>query len=160
MAGGDDPVPSRDDPVPGAVRDQPPRGWIRPGSLLVLAAGLVLLLGAAAFVIWSGLSSGRNGAVELTMDMRGYSRQTIRVRAGESVTVRMSVPESPFFPDGDGGEHQFAVDAFAVDLVVGPGRTGEVTFTPVEPGVYEFYCDTCCGGRVNPTMRGELIVEE
>jgi heme/copper-type cytochrome/quinol oxidase subunit 2 len=35
-----------------------------------------------------------------------------------------------------------------------------VTFTaPARPGEYEIVCDTCCGGRENPTMRGTIIVE-
>lgn len=138
------------------MSDEPPRGWTGSRSLLVLGSG-ALLVAFTALAAWA-LSPARSGIVELTMDMRGYSRETIRGQAGKPVTVRMSVPESPFFPDGEGGEHQFAVDELGVDLIVLPGETGEVTFTPSQPGTYEYYCDTCCGGRVNPSMRGELVV--
>jgi heme/copper-type cytochrome/quinol oxidase subunit 2 len=31
--------------------------------------------------------------------------------------------------------------------------------TPASPGVYDIYCDTCCGGRDSPTMHGKLVVE-
>jgi hypothetical protein len=43
--------------------------------------------------------------------------------------------------------------------VAPPLSSNAATFTPVKAGVYEFYCDICCGGRANPTMQGRLIVE-
>jgi heme/copper-type cytochrome/quinol oxidase subunit 2 len=41
---------------------------------------------------------------------------------------------------------------------VAGGETAEATITPTEPGTYVFYCDLCCSGRANPSMRGELVV--
>jgi hypothetical protein len=29
---------------------------------------------------------------------------------------------------------------------------------PAAPGVYDIYCDTCCGGKASPTMHGKLTV--
>jgi peptide/nickel transport system substrate-binding protein len=34
-----------------------------------------------------------------------------------------------------------------------------VTFTPDKAGTYTFYCDICCGGKANPTMNGQIVVE-
>jgi heme/copper-type cytochrome/quinol oxidase subunit 2 len=31
---------------------------------------------------------------------------------------------------------------------------------PAEPGTYDIYCDTCCGGKDSPTMHGRLHVAE
>jgi heme/copper-type cytochrome/quinol oxidase subunit 2 len=30
---------------------------------------------------------------------------------------------------------------------------------PTEPGTYDIYCDTCCGGKQSPTMHGQLRVQ-
>jgi len=30
---------------------------------------------------------------------------------------------------------------------------------PTTPGDYDFYCNTCCGGKESPTMHGTLRVE-
>jgi heme/copper-type cytochrome/quinol oxidase subunit 2 len=30
---------------------------------------------------------------------------------------------------------------------------------PTRPGDYDFWCDSCCGGKESPTMHGILRVE-
>lgn len=95
-------------------------------------------------------------AIEGTMG--GFSTQVIRAKAGRPLTVRLTSLDTRFHTDG-GGKHQFAIDALGVNIVAPPKGTREATFTPTAPGVYEYYCDVCCGGRANPTMVGTLIVE-
>src|SRR3990170_2816557 len=96
--------------------------------------------------------------VEIDGTMGGFSTKTIRDKAGRPLTVRLTSVDTRFHTDG-GGKHQFAIDALGVDIVAPPEGTREATFTPPGPGVYEYYCDVCCGGRANPTMQGKLIVE-
>lgn len=96
--------------------------------------------------------------VEIEGTMGGFSTKTIRARAGRPLTVRLTSVDTRFHTDG-GGRHQFAIDALGVDIVAPPKGTREATFTPTAAGVYEYYCDICCGGKANPTMVGKLIVE-
>ena len=96
--------------------------------------------------------------VEIEGTMGGFSTKTIRAKAGRPLTVRLTSVDTRFHTDG-GGKHQFAIDALGVDIVAPPKGTREATFTPTASGVYEFYCDICCGGKANPTMVGNLIVE-
>jgi heme/copper-type cytochrome/quinol oxidase subunit 2 len=30
---------------------------------------------------------------------------------------------------------------------------------PDRPGTYVMYCDTCCGGKESPSMRGTIVIE-
>jgi len=98
------------------------------------------------------------GVIDVSVDMAGFSRDVIRVRAGEPITLRITSLDNRYHRDG-GGKHQFAVDELGVNIVAQPLGSAAQTFTPVEPGTYVFYCDICCGGRANPTMSGKLIVE-
>lgn len=97
--------------------------------------------------------------VDVTMDMMGFDRSVIRVVAGRPVTIRLTNAGQAFYLEGV-GRHQLAVDEFGVDIIAEPQATASATFTPTEPGTWEFYCDICCGGRANPSMVGTLIVEE
>lgn len=135
-------------------------GRWKPWAYLAVAA---ITVAAAAWLVvpplWpEGLSAIGGNVVEIKGTMGGFSTQVIRARAGRPLTVRLTSVDTRFHTDG-GGKHQFAIDALGVDVIAPPLGTREVTFTPKEAGVYEYYCDVCCGGRANPTMVGRLIVE-
>jgi len=95
--------------------------------------------------------------IDIAADMGGFDRKTVRVRAGEPVTVRLTSLDNSHHTDG-GGRHQWAVEELGVDIVAPPLGSSYRTFTPDKPGTYTFYCDICCGGRANPAMSGKLIV--
>lgn len=95
--------------------------------------------------------------IDLTADMGGFSAKVIRVRVGETVTVRLTSLDSPFHLDG-GGKHQFAIPELGVNIIAPARGTASATFTPDKPGTYTFFCDICCGGKANPTMSGRFIV--
>jgi heme/copper-type cytochrome/quinol oxidase subunit 2 len=122
----------------------------------------VTIAGAGWLVVpalWSEKPNAVGGdVVEIKGTMGGFSTSLIRAKAGRPLTVRLTSVDNRFHTDG-GGKHQFAVDALGVNIIAPPLGTREATFTPKEPGVYEYYCDICCGGRANPTMVGKLIVE-
>lgn len=96
--------------------------------------------------------------IDISADMSGFDKDEIRVKVGESVTIRLRSLDNSHHTDG-GGKHQWAVDEFDANVVAQPEGTAMTTFTPTKPGTYVFYCDICCGGRANPTMNGKLIVE-
>jgi len=155
-------------------RSRPRRRW----RVWAFAAIVVAVLGAAAWllkpVLWPASPAvgevGEN-VVTIQADMAGFSLASssheshapgapvvIKAKVGEPLTVRLVSLDNRFHTDG-GGKHQFAIDELGLNIIAPPEGVSEATFTPAEPGVYEFYCDICCGGRANPTMRGKLIVE-
>lgn len=135
------------------------RLWKRWAYLLIVlaaASGSAWLLGP---MLWGGGPRPAGaGVVEIKGTMGGFSPSLIRAKAGRPLTVRLSSVDTRFHTDG-GGKHQFAIDALGVNIIAPPLGSREATFTPPAPGVYEYYCDVCCGGRANPTMVGKLIVE-
>jgi len=61
-----------------------------------------------------------------------------------------------------GGKHQWAVDELGVNIIAQPLSSDYATFSPDKAGTFLhllFYCDICCGGKANPTMSGQIIVE-
>ena len=139
-------------------RIRPARRWKRRAFVLIVAAAVVGVawILAPPFERQPPRPPGSE-LVEIKGTMGGFSTAEIRVRAGRPLTVRLVSVDTPFHTDG-GGKHQFAIDALGVNIIAPPQGAREASFTP-PPGVYEYYCDVCCGGRVNPTMRGKLIVE-
>lgn len=105
-----------------------------------------------------GVRSSPDGVIEVSMERGTFHPATVVVQAGRPVTIRLSSPESRF---DFGGllKHQFAIDELGVDIVAPLGGAASVTFTPVRPGTYVFYCGVCCGGRANPDMSGTFVVE-
>lgn len=125
--------------------------------ILVAVAGLT----AYVFTPWIApdLPEAEPDVIDVTIDMKGFDKPLIRVEAGAPVTIRLTSLDGPFHLDG-GGKHQLAVDELGLDIIAPARGSASATFTPTEPGTYEFYCDICCGGRANPSMIGTLVVEE
>lgn len=135
------------------------RLW-KPLAFLVIVLATLGATGWLLLPVFSlGGSVGKSPTVvEVKGSMGGFSPSILRVKAGRPVTVRLSSLDSRFHFDG-GGKHQFAIDELGVNIIAPPKGVSEATFTPTRPGVYPFYCDVCCGGRENPDMQGQLIVE-
>ncbi len=96
--------------------------------------------------------------IDIQATMSGFDQKEIHVKVGQPVTVRLTSLDNEHHTDG-GGKHQWAVDELGLDVVAQPESSNYVTFTPDKPGTYTFYCDICCGGKANPTMNGQLIVD-
>jgi cytochrome c oxidase subunit II len=129
---------------------------------ILFAAIVVATLSLAGLLIRDALWGPRlpalaGTAVDVRGSMGGFSPATIRVPAGEPVTLRLISMDSPLHQGG--GEHQLAIDELEIDLRAAARESAAVTFTPTTPGVYQFYCDVCCGGRLSPSMQGSFIVE-
>ena len=96
--------------------------------------------------------------IDVSASMSGFDQKEIHVKVGEPVTIRLTSMDNQHHTDG-GGKHQWAVDELHVDIIAQPEGSNTMTFTPAKAGTYTFYCDICCGGKANPTMSGQLIVE-
>ncbi len=133
---------------------------IRTAAFAILVIGVLGLAGyylKAAFFKPTPPEMAGN-VIDISADMAGFSMKEMRVNAGQPVTVRLTSLDNSHHTDG-GGQHQWAVDELGISIIAPPEGSNYATFTPDKAGTYTFYCDICCGGRVNPTMNGTLIVE-
>jgi plastocyanin len=82
-----------------------------------------------------------------------YSLPVIEVNRGDSVTVQfynteeLEVGETP-------ERHAFKIDAqpYSVNIDVGPGESGNATFTADQEGIFPYYCIYHI-----PSMNGQLV---
>jgi hypothetical protein len=85
------------------------------------------------------------------------------VPAGQVVAIELWTTDAA--PHLEHGVHTMISDELGIyEELVAAGPAGESRRvveieTPASPGVYDIYCDTCCGGRDSPTMHGKLVVE-
>jgi plastocyanin len=80
-----------------------------------------------------------------------YSLPVIEVNKGDSVTVHFYNTEEPETNE----RHAFKIDAqpYSVNIDIGPGESGNATFTADQEGIFPYYCIYHL-----PTMTGELVV--
>lgn len=130
---------------------------------VAFAVIVISVVGLAASLLISAFSRPKaepmaGNVIDISASMSGFDMQEIRVKAGQPVTIRLTSLDNSHHTDG-GGKHQWAVDELGVDVIAQPESSNYVTFTPEQAGTYTFYCDICCGGKANPTMNGQIIVE-
>lgn len=95
--------------------------------------------------------------VEVRIDMNGFAPAELRIPAGRVVRIRVVNPDSSMHTDG-GGIHGFTVPGLGIDSRVQPLTKQIITIPAAPPGDYAFWCDTCCGGKENPSMQGHIAV--
>lgn len=129
--------------------------------LAVFAAFVaVVAIGAGAVVVTrlQGPPTVDAAAVQVRASMAGFTPPAMTVKAGQQVKVEFGSTDTSMHSDG-GGWHEFAIEDLGIDWKVGPLSTKVFDFTaPTAAGTYTFYCDVCCGGKENPSMRGTLTV--
>ncbi len=122
--------------------------------IAIFSAALYLIISKSA-----SLEPVNKEAIKMTITMAGFEPNTIRAKAGQPVTINLINPDNSHHTDG-GGVHNFILTAGLanMNITVQPESQKVFTFTPTQKGEYHWYCDSCCGGRENPTMHGTLIV--
>lgn len=90
--------------------------------------------------------------------MSGFAPNRMTVRTGQEVKLQLINKDNSLHTDG-GGWHQFAIDELGLDFRIAPLTVSNVTFIVDKLGTYGFYCGVCCGGKENPYMHGQLVVE-
>lgn len=150
-------------PVKNNKNTRKPLNW-RPWTFgVIVVTVLVAVVWILKPALWPSIpalseSAAAQNTFSVVADMSGLYPKVIRVKVGQPVTVQLTSLDTRYHNDG-GGKHQFAIDELDVDIVAPPKGTVQATFTPTEAGEYEFYCDICCGGRANPSMVGQFVVE-
>lgn len=124
---------------------------------------VVAVLGLAGYYLKSAFfrpppAPMAGNVIDIAAGMDGFDKKEIHVKVGVPVTVRLTSMDNSAHTDG-GGKHQWAVDELGANVIAQPESSNYVTFTPEKTGTYTFYCDICCGGRANPMMNGQFIVE-
>ena len=147
---------------PRAVRKEALRRKSRIRST-IFAVIVIGVLGMAGYYLKSAffrpaLEPMAGNVIDLEASMSGFDKTEIRVKVGQPVTIRLTSLDNEHHTDG-GGKHQWAVDELGVNVIAQPLSSDYITFTPDKAGAYTFYCDICCGGKANPTMNGQIIVE-
>ena len=144
---------------------RPPEGEVPgPTRRVRLAAFgvIVLVVGGVAIALvvdrFQGPAASETTAVQVHASMGGFEPAGLTIKAGQTVRIEFSSMDTPYHSDG-GGWHQFAIDELAIDWKVGPQSSQVFELkAPAVPGTYSWYCDICCGGKENPSMRGKLTV--
>lgn len=137
---------------------RPVNPWMASTYLLVVVVVLVIAAGFLRPLLRFQAAGQEDGnVVYVEAYMSGFSVKRIEAKAGQPITVRLRSMDTSAHRDG-GGKHQFAIDELGVNIIAPPKGVNEATFTPTLPGTYTFYCNICCGGRANPTMRGQFVV--
>jgi cytochrome c oxidase subunit II len=126
----------------------------------VLGAGIYL---AAGDLIGQRGSASTADAIPVRLSMAGFTPADVRVPAGQTVAIELWTTDAAQHLSN--GVHTMISDELGIyEELPAAGPTGEsrrifeIT-TPVTPGIFDIYCDTCCGGKDSPTMHGRLTVE-
>ena len=153
-----EPRPHHDDAAEGRSRR------IRQGAFGLVVAAILAVGGYLAF----GDLAGQRGAattaeaIPVRLSMAGFTPSEVKVPAGQTVSFELWTTDAA--PHLHNGVHTMISDELGIyEELTAAGATGEsrkvVTITtPTEPGTYDIYCDTCCGGKASPSMHGTLTV--
>ena len=112
-----------------------------------LAAGAALALGSLAAV---AAAKARPRVIAMVAKKFEFVPAEIRVRQGETVTLRLTAPEVPMGIN-------FADFGRRADIV--PGKPTTLQLTPDKAGRFTFVCDVFCGSG-HEDMSGTLVVAE
>jgi hypothetical protein len=131
----------------------------RPIAFGAFAAVVLAVGGILAFGDFIGRPDGVAAAEPVRMSMAGFEPQMIHAVAGEELSVELWTTDSALHLEG--GVHTLISDELGIyEELPAESRRTVTMQVPAEPGTYDIYCDTCCGGKDSPTMHGRLHVAE
>jgi plastocyanin len=127
------------------------------GIVVVAVLGVGVVLAAADLMGQRGTSTVA-AAVPIRIGMSGFQPRVIHARPGQTVTLDWWNTDGAIHLEG--GVHTMVSDALGIRLELPAESRKIVTITaPMKPGDYDFWCDSCCGGKASPSMHGTLRVE-
>ena len=128
------------------------------GVIVVAVLGLGLYFAGGVFLGQRDKTTVAN-ALPVRLSMAGFDPKVITAKAGETVNLDFWNTDNAMHLDG-GGVHTFIMDDQQIYVKIPAEARQAFSFTaPTTPGAYDFYCNTCCGGKESPTMHGTLRVE-
>ena len=136
---------------------------LRKGAFALI---VVVILGAGLYMAGGVFLGQRDkttvaNATPVHLSMAGFDPKIITAKAGADVNLDFWNEDNAMHLDG-GGVHTFIMPEYQNIYVKIPAEARQAfAFTaPTTPGDYDFYCDTCCGGKESPTMHGTLRIEK
>jgi len=98
------------------------------------------------------------GVIDVQSSMAGFTPSEIRVKAGQTVTLKWWTQDAAVHLQG--GVHTMVSPDLDLSEELPAESTKMVTWTvPNKPGTYDVWCESCCGGKDSPTMHGKIVVE-
>lgn len=124
-------------------------------SIVILGVGLYL---AGGVFLGQRGSTTVAAATPMRISMSGFDPTEIHAKPGETVTLDWwNTDGAMHLTDG---MHTLVSDTLGIRLELLAESRKTVTITaPTTAGDYDFWCDSCCGGKDNPAMHGKLHVE-
>lgn len=128
------------------------------GLIVVAVLGVGLYLAGGVFLGQRDKTMIAD-AIPVRLSMAGFDPKIITARAGAPVNLDFWNTDNAMHLDG-GGVHTFIMDDQDIYVKIPAEARQAFSFTaPMKPGDYDFYCNTCCGGKASPTMHGILRIE-
>ena len=90
--------------------------------------------------------------------MAGFTPSEIRVKAGATITLDWWTEDAAMHLQG-GVHTMIAPDLGLHEELPAESRRAVSWTVPNKPGTYDVWCESCCGGKDNPTMHGKIVVE-
>ncbi len=126
------------------------------GLMAVLVLGAGTYLAASVFLGQRGQTHVA-GAIPVRISMAGFDPKTIDAKPGQTITLDWWNTDAAMHLQG--GVHTLVSDALGVRYALPAESRETITLTaPATPGDYDFWCDSCCGGKDSPDMHGTLHV--
>jgi cytochrome c oxidase subunit 2 len=137
----------------------------RPSKLRVVAflVVAVAILGSGIYLAGSVFMGQRDkpstpGAFAMRISMDGFDPNPITAKPGETLTIDWWNTDASMHLTN--GVHTLVSDTLNVRFELPAESRKTITLTaPTSPGDYDFWCDSCCGGKDNPKMHATLHVE-
>ena len=151
------PQPSRAQIAAAERRSRRIRGTVF-GLIVVAVLGVGLYLAGGVFLGQRDKTTVAD-ALPVRLSMAGFDPKVITAKAGATVNLDFWNTDNAMHLDG-GGVHTFIMDDQHIYVKIPAEARQAFSFSaPMTPGDYDFYCNTCCGGKESPTMHGTLRIE-
>ncbi|MBI3747727.1 MAG: cupredoxin domain-containing protein [Chloroflexi bacterium] len=126
------------------------------GVVVVVVLGVGLVLAAGTFFGQRGTPTTA-GAIAMRISMAGFDPNTLEAKPGETLTIDWWNDDGAMHLEN--GVHTLVSDTLGIRYELPADSRKSITITaPSAPGDYDFWCDSCCGGKDSPTMHGTLHV--
>jgi len=133
------------------------------GRVVAFAMIALLIVGTGVYLAGSVFLGQRDkttvtGAIPMRISMAGYDPVVLHAKPGRALTIDWWNTDGAMHLQG--GVHTLVSDALGIRFELSAESRKIITIrAPDKPGDYDFWCDSCCGGKESPDMHGTLRVE-
>jgi len=130
----------------------------RPAVFGAIAVAVLTVGAYLAFGDFLNRPAAAAGTIDVQSSMAGFTPSEIRVKAGSTVTLDWWTQDASMHLE-NGVHTMIAPDLGLIEALPAESRRTVTWQVPNAPGIYDVYCDSCCGGKDSPTMHGKIVVE-